>query len=116
MKAENRGANMEAAKEATEELTENRLEKAAAFMKRHGLEIALGAGCIGLGVVCVRQRDVIAMKDRLIELQKIRIQDLVYLCEEKDAWFKKLMSEALKRGSSFAGKCMVDRREMLAGR
>ena len=112
MKAENRGANME----ATEELTETRLEKAAAFLKRHGLEIALGAGCIGLGVVCVRQRDVIAMKEKLIELQEIRIQDLVYLCEEKDAWFKKLMSEALKRGSSFAGKCMVDRREMLAGR
>lgn len=116
MKAENKGMNMEAVEEATEELTENRLEKAKAFLKRHGLEIVLGAGCVGLGVVCVRQRGAIEMKDKLIELQKIRIQDLVSLCEEKDAWFKKLMSEALKHGSSFAGKCMVDRREMLAGR
>lgn len=56
------------------------------------------------------------MKDKIIDLQRMRIQDLVSLCEEKDAWFKKLMSEALKLGSSFAGKCMVDRREMLAGR
>ncbi len=116
MKDENKRADMEAAREAPEELAEKRLEKAKAFLKRHGLEIVLGAGCVGLGIVCVRQRGVIEMKDKLIELQKIRIQELVSLCEEKDAWFKKLMSEALKLGSSFAGKCMVDRREMLAGR
>ena len=86
------------------------------IVKEHGLEIVLGLGCVGLGATCVRQGQIIEMKEKIIDLQRMRIQDLVSLCEEKDAWFKKLMSEALKLGSSFAGKCMVDRREMLAGR
>lgn len=93
-----------------------RKDKVIKFVKEHGLEIALGLGCVGLGVTCVRQGQIIEMKDKLIDLQRMRIKDLVALCEEKDKWFKKLMSEALKLGSSFAGKCMVERREMLAGR
>lgn len=102
--------------EQTEEKKPTNREKVVKFVKEHGLEIVLGLGCVGLGATCVRQGHIIEMKDKIIELQRMRIQDLVSLCEEKDAWFKKLMSEALKLGSSFAGKCMVDRREMLAGR
>lgn len=94
----------------------DRLEKAKAFISRHGIKIALGVGYIGLGVVCVQQRRTIAMKNTQIELQGLRIRNLAYLCEEKDNWFKKLMSDALKHGSSFAGKCMADRREFLNGR
>lgn len=99
-----------------EKQEESRSKRAVAFMKRHGLELVLGAGCIALSVVCIRQRNDGAFKDKIIALQGERIDNLVSLCEEKDAWFKKLMSDALKNGSSFAGKCMVDRREMLNGR
>lgn len=102
--------------EQTEEKKLTRKGKVVKFVKEHGLEIALGLGCVGLGATCVRQGQIIEVKDKIIDLQRMRIQDLVSLCEEKDAWFKKLMSEALKLGSSFAGKCMVDRREMLVGR
>lgn len=49
-------------------------------------------------------------------VQGARIDELLDLCDEKDAWFKELMSDALRHGSSFAGKCMVDRRETLSGR
>lgn len=100
----------------TKEKMPTRKDKVIKFVKEHGLEIVLGLGCVGLGATCVRQGQIIEMKDKIIDLQRMRIQDLVALCEEKDQWFKKLMSEALKLGSSFAGKCMVDRREMLAGR
>lgn len=102
--------------EQTEEKKPTSRDKVVKFVKEHGLEIVLGLGCIGLEATCVRQGQIIEMKDKIIDLQRIRIHDLVALCEEKDQWFKKLMSEALKLGSSFAGKCMVDRREMLYGK
>lgn len=93
-----------------------RVNKAVAFVKRHGLELILGTGCVALSVVTIRQGKAIALKDKIISMQRTRIDDLVALCEEKDAWFKALMSDALKHRSSFAGKCMVDRRELLNGK
>ena len=102
--------------ETAEEPRDGRMERAKAFVKRHGLEIVLGISCVGLGAVCVRQGNALAIKDKIIKLQGVRIRDLVALCEEKDSWFKELMSDALRRGSSLAGKCMVDRREVLLGR
>ena len=94
----------------------NRFEKVKTIAGRHGLEIVLGVGCIVLSAINIRQGNIISLKDRFIALQGARIDELLDLCDEKDAWFKELMSDALRHGSSFAGKCMVDRRETLSGR
>lgn len=45
--------------------------------------------------------------------QRQRIKQLKDLCEEKDTYFKELMSDSLKKGSSLAAKHMADRREYL---
>lgn len=45
--------------------------------------------------------------------QRKRIKQLENLCEEKDSYFTQLMSDALKKRSSLAGKHMADRREYL---
>lgn len=102
--------------ETGEEQRDGIVEWARAFVKRHCLEIVLGIGCVSLGAVCVRQGNALAIKDKIIKLQGVRIRDLVALCEEKDSWFKELMSDALRHGSSLAGRCMADRKEMLLGR
>lgn len=45
-----------------------------------------------------------------------RIKQLENLCEEKDSFFTELMSDALKKGSSLAGKHMADRKDYLKGK
>ncbi|WP_422803323.1 hypothetical protein [Streptococcus sp. FT1-106] len=40
-----------------------------------------------------------------------RISDLEYLCEEKDEYFKEMISDGLRHGSSLAGKHMADRKK-----
>lgn len=40
-------------------------------------------------------------------------QRLRNLCEEKDAFFKELMADGLKHGSSLASKHMKDRKDYL---
>ena len=45
--------------------------------------------------------------------QRKWIKQLENLCEEKDSYFTQLMSDALKKRSSLAGKPMADRREYL---
>ena len=42
-----------------------------------------------------------------------RLKDL---CEEKDSFFKELMSDALRHGSSLAAKHMSDRKKYLKGK
>ncbi len=37
-----------------------------------------------------------------------RISDLEDLCEEKDEYFKQMISDGLRHGSSLAGKHMAD--------
>lgn len=114
MKEENKAAEFQSDADGMKEM--KCVEKAKAFAKRHGLEIVLGMGCVVLSVVNIRQGNANALKDKLIALQGTKIDELIELCDEKDAWFKELMSDALRHGSSLGGKCMVDRREMLSGR
>lgn len=96
--------------------SKSKTKRGMAFFKRHGLEIVLGAGCLALCVVNAYQGDALSEKDKLLALKDGRIRNLVELCEEKDDWFKALASDALKHGSSFGAKCMVDRREYLNGK
>ena len=44
---------------------------------------------------------------------KKRVAQLENLCEEKDAYFKELISDGLRHGSSKAAKHMSDRKEYL---
>lgn len=59
-------------------------------------------------------------KDKLIrsltlenKALKKRNMDLVNLCEEKDSFFKELMSDGLRNGSKLAAKHMADRKSYL---
>ena len=47
---------------------------------------------------------------------KARIKELEDLCEEKDSFFKELMSDGLKHKSSLAAKHMSDRKKYLNGK
>ena len=47
---------------------------------------------------------------------KERNRQLKNLCEEKDSFFIELMSDALRCGSSVAGKHMADRKKYLHGK
>lgn len=44
-------------------------------------------------------------------LQQMRINQLEDLCEEKDSYFKELMADGLRHGSSLAAKHMSDRKK-----
>lgn len=45
-----------------------------------------------------------------------RIDELEDLCDEKDDYFKELMSDALRHGSSLAGKHMSDKKKYNNGK
>lgn len=45
-----------------------------------------------------------------------RIKHLENLCEEKDSYFKELMSDGLRHGSSLAAKHMSDRKKYKQGK
>ena len=55
------------------------------------------------------------MKKRNL-VQSKRIKQLEDLCEEKDSFFKELMSDATKHGSSLGAKHMSDRAKYLKGK
>ena len=88
-------------------------KRAIAFVKRHGLEIFLGATSIGLGVAyCFSER---GRRDLLLvsASKSVRISELEDLCMQKDRCFMELMSDALRHGSSLAGLLMYERKEHL---
>lgn len=45
--------------------------------------------------------------------QRKRIKELENLCEEKDSFFKEMISDGMRHGSSLAGKHMSDRKRYL---
>ena len=88
-------------------------KRAIAFVKRHGLEIFLGAASIGLGVAyCFSER---SRRELLLAnaSQSIRISELEGLRMQEGQCFMKLMSDALRHGSSLAGLFMYERKEHL---
>lgn len=48
--------------------------------------------------------------------QRKRIKQLENLCEEKDSFFKEMISDGMRHGSSLAGKHMSDRKKYLKGK
>lgn len=89
---------------------DSRAKKAVAFAKKHGLEIALGATALFLGGRCayLERENGRLLLDNIAK--SMRIESLVRLCDEKDARFAELMSDALKHGSSLAAYHMLDRK------
>ena len=101
-----------------------------AFFKNHWLEIALGAGCCVLCIVCAKQYQIISMqkeallakdsviavKDKLIDCQADRITRLISRHEQKDTHMLKLAADALRHGSPEGGKALADWRDYLNGR
>ncbi|MGN0079448.1 MAG: hypothetical protein ACI36T_02770, partial [Eggerthellaceae bacterium] len=85
------------------------------FVKRHGLEIALAGVTVVLCGKCVYLEKEKAALIAANASKTIRIDELVRLCHEKDLWFLELISDGLRHGSSFAGKCMQDRKMYLKG-
>lgn len=93
-----------------------KLDKAKAFVKRHGLEIALGAGCVAACVLYVKRGKVVEAQNIMMEAKDMRIKGLEELCAEKDAYVLKLASDALRNGSSEGGRALVDYRDFKNGR
>lgn len=98
-------------------------QRAIAFIKRHGLEIILGAGFCLVGGICIKQgriigaqKEIIAAKDRLIEKQGQKITRLIARHDEKDIRTLRLAADALRHGSSEGGKVLVDWRDYINGR
>lgn len=98
-------------------------QRAIEFIKRHGLEIVLGAGFCVVGGICIKQgstigtqKEIIAAKDGLVKKQAERICRLVARHEEKDSRTLRLASDALRHGSPEGGKALVDWRDYINGR
>lgn len=105
-----------------EEGPRTRGQKALSFVKSHGIEIALGVGCLVLTVVCVKQgrtielqRKLLEKKDALLSAKDGRIGDLIELCAEKDRCHLELASAALRDGCSEGGRTLADYRYYLNG-
>ena len=81
-------------------------QKALAFVKSHGIEIAFGVGCLVLTVVCVKQ-------GRTIELQRKLLEKKDALLSAKD--WRILASAALRDGCSEGGRTLADYRYQLSG-
>lgn len=64
----------------------------------------------------IKEKEQIKKLSKEANFYKKRTNYLERLCEEKDAHFKDLMSDALRHGSSKAAKHMVDRRNYLNGK
>lgn len=71
----------------------------------------------------IKEKKTIRQLERTVQLlQKDNAQlrkrntQLVNLCNEKDSFFKKLMSDALRHGSKLAAKHMSDRKKYLDGK
>lgn len=62
-----------------------------------------------------KEMEISALKKRNL-VQSKRIKQLEGLCEEKDSFFKELMSDATKHGSSLGAKHMSDRAKYLKGK
>lgn len=99
-----------------------RNEKALTFLKRHGLEIALGAGFLASSVVCIKlggtielQRKLLERKDVLLRAKDLRISGLVKLSADKDRCHLKLASAALREGCSEGGRALADYRYYKSG-
>lgn len=98
-------------------------QRAIAFIKRHGLEIVLGAGLCVVGGICIKQgriigaqKEIIAAKDRLIEKQGEKITRLIARHDEKDIRTLRLAADALRHGSPEGGRVLVDWRDYISGR
>ena len=102
--------------ESSESAWRSRGRKVVAFAKDHAVEIVLTGATVALGAGFIREKGANARLLGENTAMRLRIKDLVALCEEKDSWFGELMSDALRHGSSFAGKCMADRKAYLNGR
>lgn len=97
-------------------------QKALAFVKSHGIEIAFGVGCLVLTMVCVKQgrtielqRKLLEKKDALLSAKDWRIRDLTELCAEKDRCHLELASAALRDGCSEGGRTLAGYRYQLSG-
>ena len=61
-------------------------------------------------------------KKRIFQLEREnrllskRIEQLVDLCDKKDSFFKELMADSLRHGSSLGGKHMADRKKYKQGK
>ncbi len=86
-----------------------------------GVSLAVIAG----GVIVAKYRTaelskIIHVKDmridyfeKLCKAQGLRIDELVELCDKKDAVFKVMISDGLRHGSSIAGRHMANRKKYL---
>lgn len=59
------------------------------------------------------QKNHLELENQRLKEQNRQLKDL---CEEKDAFFLELISDALKHGSSVAARHMVDRKKYLQGK
>lgn len=113
---ENAAASYEANNSKTPTPEPTKLDKAKAFVKTHGLEIALGAGCVAMCILYVKHGKLIEAQSILMDAKDMRIKGLEELCAEKDAYVLKLASDALRNGSSEGGRALVDYRDFKNGR
>lgn len=58
------------------------------------------------------KKEIIKLKNENKRKDK-RIRQLESLCNEKDSYFKELMSDGMRHGSSLAAKHMRDRKDYL---
>lgn len=97
-------------------IASNPVETACRFIRKNWVTIACGGAAVVFGGICIHQRVEIKQLKADVSFLSARVGDLIAICEEKDAWFKELISDGLRHGSSLAGKCMVDRRDWLLGK
>lgn len=93
-----------------------RREKVKNWLKKHKYDMAL---CV-CGIALVHNGITIKSKDKAIDALKstmvqknAEITQLQWLCAEKDANSKLLMSELLRKGNPLGGKYMAERKNNL---
>ena len=63
-----------------------------------------------------KEKETIKMLERELARKDKRINQLVNLCNVKDEFFKGAISDALRHGSSQAGRHMAERKKYLKGK
>lgn len=101
------------------------MNKLKEWLKSHKTEVIVGAAAVGMGIATViifkqhgeikvlrADKKILEDGKKLLEMDNIlkanRIQELVNLCEEKDACHLALAADDLRRGGSLGGQALAD--------
>lgn len=100
--------------ELTKDKVREKYYQAKSFCKEHKKDLIYGISFTAMGAFsiciygkCKNYKEIIAVQDEIISKQSNRIISLENLCEIKDDFFKKAISDDLRHSGSFGAQQMA---------